>query len=92
MQDGSVFRDVDLLASKHGVDPRAQTAFFRQSEEQSEGFVGNAILRVVEVETHCLGGQAFAPLGVIRKELSEMQFPDLLIMRLESLPSRECGN
>jgi hypothetical protein len=28
MQNGAVFRDVDLLAPEHGVDATAQAAFF----------------------------------------------------------------
>ncbi len=48
VQHGAVLGDVDLLAAEHGVDPRAQAGFLRQLQEQLEGFVGDAILRVVE--------------------------------------------
>ena len=51
VQDGSVLGDVDLLAAKHGVDSVSQPAFFRELQEQLQGFVGDAVLRVVEVET-----------------------------------------
>ena len=54
VQDGAVFRDVDLLAPEHGVDPRAQSGFLRQLQEELEGFVGDAILRVVQIEAHAL--------------------------------------
>ena len=92
VQDRSVFRDVDLLASKHGVDPRSQAAFLRQLEEQLEGFVGDAILRVIEVEAHGLGRQALAAFGIVGEELSQMQFSDLLIVGFEGLPCRACGD
>ena len=48
VQDRAVLRDVDLLAAKHGVDSRSQAGFLRQLEEKLEGFVGDAILRVIE--------------------------------------------
>jgi hypothetical protein len=44
VQDGTIFGDIDLFPSKHGVDPVSQTAFFRQLKEKFEGFVGDAIL------------------------------------------------
>src|ERR1700737_1392015 len=34
VQDGSVFRNVDLIAPEHGVDPGSQAAFFRQLQEE----------------------------------------------------------
>ena len=82
MQDGPVFRDVDFLASEHGVDPRLQAGFLRQLQEKLEGFVGDAILRVVEVDPDSLGRHPLAALGIVGEELPEMQVPDLPIMRL----------
>ena len=80
VQDGPVLRDVDLLAAEHGVDPRAQAGFLGQLQEQLERFVGDAILRVVEVEARGLGRQALAALGIVREEVAEMQVADLLMM------------
>jgi hypothetical protein len=91
VQDRSVFRDIDLFASKHGIDTRPQAAFFRQLKEEFESFVGDAILRVIEVEADCLRGQALAALGIVRKELSQMQFSDFLAVSFESLPSGTSG-
>ena len=91
MQDGPVFRNIDLVTSKHGIDLAAQTAFFRQLKEEFERFVGDTIFRVIEVEAHGFRGQALAALRVIGKELSKMKFPDLLIVRFESLPSWPSG-
>ena len=50
VQDGAIFRDVDLLAAEHGVDPLAQAGFLGQLQQKLEGFVGDAVLRVIEVE------------------------------------------
>jgi hypothetical protein len=91
VQDRPVFRDIDLLASEHGIDPLSQTAFLRQLKEKLEGFVGNTILGVVEIETYCLNGQALAALRVFRKELSKMKIADLLMVSFEGLPPRSPG-
>ena len=91
VQDRAIFRDVDLLTPEHGVDARAQAGFLGQLQEELEGFVGDAVLRVIEVEAHGLDRQALAACGIIRKELAEMQFPDLLMVGREGLPGRACG-
>ena len=91
VQDGPVLRDVDLLAAEHGVDPRSQAGFLGQLQEKLERFVGDAILRVVEVEPDRLDRHALAALGIIREELAQMQLPDLLIVSFEGLPRRTFG-
>ena len=72
VQDGAVFRDVDLVTPEHGVDARAQAGLLRQLQEELEGFVGDAILRVIQVEAHGLDRQALAACGIIREELAEV--------------------
>ena len=91
VQNGTAFRDVDLLTPEHGVDPRLQAGFLRQLQEELEGFVGDAILRVIEVDAHSLGRHTLAACGIIREELPEMQVPDLPIVRFEALPGRAGG-
>ena len=49
MQNGPVFGNVDFLTSEHGVDPRSQIRFLRQLHQQVQRFVGDAVLRVIEV-------------------------------------------
>ena len=86
VQDGPVFRDVDLLAPEHGVDARSQAGFLRQLQEELEGFVGDAVLRVIQVEAHRLGRHALAALGIVREELSEMQLADIFMVGFKGLP------
>ena len=88
VQDGSFLRHIDLFAPKHGVDPRSQAGFLGQLQEQLEGFVGDAILGVIQVKAHGLGGQPLAAAGIVSKELPEMQLPDLLIVGFQGLPGR----
>ena len=86
VQDGAVLGDVDLLAPKHGVDASAQAGFLGQLQEELEGFVGDAVLRVVEVEAHGLGRHTLAAFGIIRKKLAQMQLTDTLMVSGESFP------
>ena len=83
---GAVFREIDLLTAEHGIDPLAQAGFLRELQEEREGFVGEAILRVIQVEARRLRRHAFAALGIIREELAEMQFADFLMVSGEGLP------
>ncbi len=91
VQDGAVFRDVDFLATEHGCDPPAQIGFLGQLDEQFEGPVSDAILRIIQIEARRLDRQAFAALGVGGEKLSEMLFLDLLVVGGEGLPRRALG-
>ena len=91
VQDGSFLRQVDLFSPEHGVDPGSQAGFLGQLQEQLEGFVGEAILGVIQVKAHGLGGQPLAAAGIVRKEFPEMQLPNLLIVGFQGLPGRAFG-
>ena len=72
VQHRPLLRDVDLVPAKHGVDARLQRRFLGQLHEQLQGFVGDAVLRVVQKESHRLGGHALAALGVVREKIAQM--------------------
>jgi hypothetical protein len=55
-----LFRRVDLLAVEHRLDPRAQPACGGQTHEETHGFVGDAVFRVIEVQAGCFGREALA--------------------------------
>ena len=88
VQDGPLFGDVDLLPAKHGIDTGPQAGFLGQLQEELERLVGDAVLGVIEVDADGLGGQALSAFGVVREELSEVQFPDHWVMGFEGLPRR----
>ncbi len=87
MQDRAVLRDVDLFTPEHGVDPRLQIGILGQSQEQLEGLVGDAILRVIEEDAQVLCRHPLAALGIIREQLSEGANPRSLDGELPA-PSR----
>ena len=47
VQHGAILGDVDFLAAEHGFDPPTQVTFLGQLEQQLEGLVGDAVLRVI---------------------------------------------
>ena len=77
VQHGAIFGCVDLLAAEHRVDPRAQARLFGELQQQLERLVGDAILRVIEVEARRLRRQAFAALGIVGEQLAQVQALDL---------------
>jgi hypothetical protein len=55
-------------------------------QEELEGFICDAILRIVQIEANSLRCHALAAIGVICKELSEMEFADILMVGTKGLP------
>ncbi len=86
VEDGSVLGDVDLLAGEHRVDPRTQSRRFRQPHQEADGLVGDAVLRVVEVETRGFEREPFATTGILGEQVTEMDIGDDPVMCLEGLP------
>ena len=48
MQNGSLFRHIDLFPAEHRLDARPQACFLCQLEEQSDRVIRDAMLRVIE--------------------------------------------
>jgi len=91
VQNGAIFRGVDLVATEHGLDPPAQAALFGEIDEQSERLLGHAVLRVVEVETAGLGREFLPSRRVGGKKLAEMKTGNLIVVRLQGLPGGSVG-
>ena len=87
VQDGAVLCDVDLFALEHGVNRAAQPGFFRQLHEEVERFVRDAVLGVIEVDAGRFAGQPLAALGIIGKQLAQVQILDLGVMRSQGNPA-----
>ena len=73
MQDSAIFRDVDFVAAEHRVDPVAQPGLLGELDEQLEGFVVDAIFRVIEVDAGGLGGHPVAARRIIGEQFSQVQ-------------------
>lgn len=68
VQNGAFLREIDLLTVKHGIDPLAQAALSREFEQQPDRLIGDAVLRVVEVETYSLKREVLGALGILREK------------------------
>ena len=88
VQHRTLLGDVDLLAAEHGVDARAQPRLLGEREQQPQGLVGDAVLRVVEVEPRGGRGQALAAPGIAREEAAQVHVADGGVVRLQRLPRR----
>jgi hypothetical protein len=86
MEDRALFCDIDFLAAKHRVNPPSQTGLLGKLQQKLEGFVGYAVLRIIEIEPDSLNGEAFGALWVLCEEVAEMDSADLFGVGLESLP------
>ena len=73
VQDCALLGDVDFLAAEHGIDACSQARLFRQFQKESQGFIGDAVLGVIQVKTNSLDHQTFPALRIIRKKLPQMQ-------------------
>src|SRR5262249_24053457 len=80
--------DVDLLAAEHGLDARTEVALLGQGEQERQGFVSDAVLRIVEVQPHRLGGQPLAARGVGGEQIAQLQVARLLVVGGEGFPCR----
>ena len=86
VQDSPLLGHVDLLTPEHRIDPGPQAGFLGQLQQESQGFIGDAVFRVIEVDADGLGGQTLAAFGVVREQLAEVQVADNQVMGFEGLP------
>ncbi len=91
MQHRALLGDVDLVAAKHGIDARTQVRLFRQLEQKLDGFIGDAVFRIIEKDAFGLGRQALSTLRVGSEQLPQMHLADFFRMTFETLPCRPRG-
>jgi hypothetical protein len=91
VEDGAVFGGVDLLAGEHGFAVLGEAGLLGQREEKLEGFVGDAVLGVVEEDAGGGGGEAGAASGVVVEEVAELERLDGFGVLLEGFPGGALG-
>ena len=67
-------------------------ALFGERGRAARGLVGDAVLRVVEVDARGLHVQPFAAAGVARKQLAQMHATHVRAVILQCLPGRPFGD
>ena len=88
VQHRALLGDVDLVAAEHRIATLRHAALLRELQQQPHGLVGDAVLRIVEVQSGALCRQAFATARIIGEELPQVHVLDLLVMRGKCLPRR----
>ncbi len=72
VQDRPVLRRVDPVAAEHRLRALREARFLGELEKEAQRLVGDAVLRVVEVDADALGGQALAAGCVLGEQVAEM--------------------
>ena len=72
VQNRAILGDVDLVAAEHGVDPPTQIRFIRELAQQPHRLVGDAMLRVVEIDAGGFGRQPLAAAGIVLEQLTQV--------------------
>jgi hypothetical protein len=78
--------DVDLLAGEHGVDALAQARLLREPQQQAQRVVGDAVLRIVEVDAAGLESHPLAASGVIGEQVAQVDIAHLGVVIVQFLP------
>ena len=88
VQDRALFGGVDRITAKHRCRTLAQPAFRSQSTQQTQGLVGDTVLRVVEGQPGCLEHETVATRRISGEEIAQMSTTYALVMDGEGLPRR----
>ena len=91
MQNGPVLRDIDFFTVEHRVNFIPQAGFGGQLEQQFEGLVSDAVLRIIQKEARRRSRQTLAAFRIVGEKLPKMDVSDLLVVCTEGLPSRSLG-
>ncbi len=86
VQDRAVLRRVDPVAPEHRLGALGEARLLGQLEEQAQRLVGDAVLRVVEVDTDTLGCEPFAARRVGGEEVAQVEISDLGVVLLQGQP------
>ena len=89
VEDGAVFRLVDVDAVEHVFDGVLQAGLFGQLQEQGDRLVRDAVLGVVEIQIVLeFNDIALGALRILREEVFQLGVFDFVVMGLQGFP---CG-
>ena len=89
MEDGAVFRLVDVDAVEHVFDGVLQAGLFGQLQEQGDRLVIDAVLGIVEIQIVLeFNDIALGALRILREEVFQLGVFDFVVMGLQGFP---CG-
>ncbi len=83
MEDGTVFREVDLLPAKHPVAKVLDTGFLEELAEQGEGLCVDSILGVVDQDIVPAKGESLRPARILGEKVPHPDLPHAGSVRLQ---------
>ena len=91
VHDGAALRCIDFLAPEHGADPSGQIRFLGQPEQQVEGPVADAVLRIVQEQVHRRERQPLAATRILGEQGPQVQVLHFIAVGGQILPGRTLG-
>jgi len=88
MQRGALLGGVDFFAAEHALDPCRKFSLLGQCPQQSDGFLVDAVLGVIEQQTAELQREFAETRRVVLKHTAHLNRLDRGMVRLERLPGR----
>jgi hypothetical protein len=88
MQGGAPLGEIDLLAAEHAPDRGGQPGLYGQGHQQLDGFIGDAVLGVIEQQVAELQREFAEARRVVPEHPAHVQRFDRGMVRLECLPGR----
>ena len=86
VQHRALLGHVDPVATEHRFDSPAQPRLLGELQQQAQCLVGDAVLRVVEVDPRRIDRQPYAAIRILLEKVSQVEVPYFRAMRLEGLP------
>ena len=89
VQNRTVLREIDALATHHRVTLFRQARFHSQLLQQVQGIGGDAVFRIIEQEVAAAQREAAEPLRILAKGGAHVEIPHGFVMRFKRFPGRE---
>ena len=86
VQDGSVFRHVDVLPAEHRLDPLRDTCTTGDADQRRKYLIGDQVLGEVDHQIAGAEGQALCPARVYYERPSQIEITQSSLELLEFLP------
>ena len=80
MEHRAVLGRIDPITTEHRRDALRETAGVGEIQQQTQRFVADSLLGVIEIKSRDLATQTFATGRVVGKDFAQMTHPDLLAM------------
>jgi hypothetical protein len=77
-----------LSPPEHRIDAILQPRLTRKLKQESQGFVGDPVLGIVEIDAGGLDSQPLTARAVLGEQLPQMEVRDLLTMLFQRRPGR----